>query len=187
MPKAPRTKPNLHRAALLSAALLLASVSANAACPNPALPVLEHAGTVYLQSKPGYLVLCDGQTTREHPLQNRDASQSNTHSNGHWHFRNRESFVVLISGINEVWELSYNPRTPDIPSGKIHDFQYREGAFISGYLNPQRGRLTHPAPTRAQAEPDEHGLWFEHNGQRRFYHLDVRKMLPMKTPTGATP
>ena len=182
MPKAPRTKLSQHRAALLGAVLLLAATSASAACPNPALPVLEHAGAVYLQSKPGYLVLCDGQTTRQHALQNRDASQSSTHSNGHWHFSNRESFVVLISAINEVWELSYNPRTPDIPSGKIHDFQYREGAFIPGYLNPQRGRLTPPAPTRAEADLDEHGLWLEYASQRRFYHLDVRKLLPASAP-----
>ncbi|WP_071870305.1 hypothetical protein [Atopomonas hussainii] len=178
MPKAPRTKLSQRRAAHLSAALLLASASASAACPNPTLPVLEHTGAVYLQSKPGYLVLCDGQTTREHPLQNRDASQSTSHINGHWHFSNRESFVVLISAINEVWELSYNPTSPDIPSGKIHDFQYREGAFIPGYLNPQRGRLTPPAPRQAQAELTEHGLWLDYASQRRFYHLDVRKLLP---------
>ena len=54
----------------------------------------------------------------------------------------RRSFVAAMKDIPEVWEIGYNPKAEDIPVGMVHDFQYKEGAFISGYLNPRRSELT---------------------------------------------
>ncbi|TRZ70195.1 MAG: cytochrome C oxidase Cbb3, partial [Rhodocyclaceae bacterium] len=54
----------------------------------------------------------------------------------------RRSFVAALKDIPEVWEISYNPKADDIPVGMVHDFQYKEGAFIPGYLNPRRSELT---------------------------------------------
>lgn len=56
----------------------------------------------------------------------------------------RKSFVAAMKDIPEVWEVSYDPQAQDIPVGKIHDFQYKEGAFLSGYLNPRRTFLAEP-------------------------------------------
>jgi WD40 repeat protein len=56
----------------------------------------------------------------------------------------RSSFVAALKDIPEVWEISYNPQAEDIPVGKIHDFQYKEGAFLPGFLNPRRTFLTEP-------------------------------------------
>ena len=53
----------------------------------------------------------------------------------------RQSFVVALKDVKEVWEVSYNPTTDDIPAGMIHDFKYREGKFIPGFLNPLRTQL----------------------------------------------
>jgi mono/diheme cytochrome c family protein/WD40 repeat protein len=53
----------------------------------------------------------------------------------------RQSFVAALKDVKEVWEVSYNPTAPEIPAGMIHDFKYREGAFIPGFLNPQRSQL----------------------------------------------
>jgi mono/diheme cytochrome c family protein/WD40 repeat protein len=53
----------------------------------------------------------------------------------------RQSFVAALKDVKEVWEISYNPKAPEIPAGMIHDFKYREGAFIDGFLNPQRSQL----------------------------------------------
>ena len=53
----------------------------------------------------------------------------------------RQSFVVALKDIKEVWEVSYNPTAPEIPSGIIHDFKYREGSFMPGFLNPKRTQL----------------------------------------------
>lgn len=56
----------------------------------------------------------------------------------------RQSFVVALTDVPELWEISYNPKIEDIPAGMIHDFQYQEGAFIPGFLNPRRTFLSEP-------------------------------------------
>jgi DNA-binding beta-propeller fold protein YncE len=53
----------------------------------------------------------------------------------------RRSFVAALKDVKEIWEVSYDPKAPEIPAGVIHDFQYREGAFIPGFLNPRRTEL----------------------------------------------
>ncbi|HEY4658735.1 MAG TPA: cytochrome D1 domain-containing protein, partial [Gemmatimonadaceae bacterium] len=53
----------------------------------------------------------------------------------------RRSFVAALKDIPEVWEISYDPKAPDIPTGLIHDYRYREGAFVPGFLNPRRSIL----------------------------------------------
>jgi cytochrome c553 len=53
----------------------------------------------------------------------------------------RRSFVAALKDVPEVWEVSYDPKAEDIPIGVIHDFQYKEGAFIPGFLNPRRTPL----------------------------------------------
>ncbi|MDZ4316293.1 MAG: cytochrome D1 domain-containing protein [Azonexus sp.] len=53
----------------------------------------------------------------------------------------RQSFVVALKDVKEVWEVSYNPKADEIAIGMIHDYKYREGAFVSGFLNPKRTQL----------------------------------------------
>ncbi|MFY9314053.1 MAG: cytochrome D1 domain-containing protein [Burkholderiales bacterium] len=53
----------------------------------------------------------------------------------------RKSFVAALKDIPEVWEISYDERAEPIPVGLVHDYRYREGAFIPGLLNPRRSLL----------------------------------------------
>jgi len=53
----------------------------------------------------------------------------------------RQSFVAALKDLKEAWEVSYDPKAPDIPAGYIHDYQFREGAFVPGFLNPRRSVL----------------------------------------------
>ena len=53
----------------------------------------------------------------------------------------RQSFVAALKDLKEVWEISYNPKADDIPAGMIHDFKYKEGAFVPGFLHPVRTQL----------------------------------------------
>lgn len=161
---------------MMLAALLV--THAQAGCPLADAPVLEQSQKVYLQAYAGGLMLCDGDKNLRWPLTNADASHAAIQVDQHWHFPNRQSFVVVSGALGEVWEISYNPRAPEIATGKVHDFQYREGAFVPGYLHPQRGRIPQAVITASQAQADEHGLWLEQDGKRRFYHLDVRKFIP---------
>lgn len=53
----------------------------------------------------------------------------------------RSSFVAALKDVKELWEISYDPKAQDIPQGLIHDFRYREGSFVPGFLNPRRTQL----------------------------------------------
>ncbi|MBP9150534.1 MAG: hypothetical protein KBG00_17295 [Rhodoferax sp.] len=57
----------------------------------------------------------------------------------------RDSFVMSLADLPELWEISYRPTAPEIAQGMVHDFQYREGIFVPGYLNPRRISLESPA------------------------------------------
>lgn len=56
----------------------------------------------------------------------------------------RRSFIAALKDVAEIWELSYNPQAEDIAVGLVHDYQYKEGAFLAGFLNPRRSLLSEP-------------------------------------------
>lgn len=90
----------------------------------------------------------------------------------------RRSFVAVLEDVPEVWEVSYNPTADDVPIGVIHDFLYKEGAFIAGFLNPHRTYLAEPirdfslTPSR-----DELVGTGRESGLGQVIHLDVRKKI----------
>jgi plastocyanin len=96
----------------------------------------------------------------------------------------RSSFVVALQGVGELWEISYNPTAPDIGLGLVHDFQYREGHFVRGFLNAKRTRLACPARGLALS-PSGHEVLTLHDcthpgapsgpAMLQITHLDVRK------------
>ena len=53
----------------------------------------------------------------------------------------RRSFVAALKDIPEVWEISYDERSPPIYAGMVHDFRMGEGIATKGYLNPRRTQL----------------------------------------------
>ncbi len=53
----------------------------------------------------------------------------------------RKSFIAALKDIPEIWEISYDDKAEPIATGMVHDFRYKEGAFIPGKLNPRRSVL----------------------------------------------
>jgi cytochrome c553/DNA-binding beta-propeller fold protein YncE len=94
---------------------------------------------------PHTLVLLDGELNvlKVHAVKDKDGKESSRVS-AVYDAAPRKSFVAALKDVPEVWEISYDPRAEDIPAGMIHDFQYQEGAFIPGYLNPRRTLLAEP-------------------------------------------
>lgn len=91
---------------------------------------------------PHSIVLLDGDLNflKTLPVLDQDGTQSSRVS-AIYDAAPRHSFIAALKDVPEVWEISYDPRAEDIPNGMIHDFRYREGAFIPGYLNPRRTKL----------------------------------------------
>jgi mono/diheme cytochrome c family protein/DNA-binding beta-propeller fold protein YncE len=91
---------------------------------------------------PHSLVILDADLNllKIHAVRDKDGKQSSRVS-AVYTAEPRHSFVAALKDVKEAWEISYDPKAPEIPAGMIHDFQYREGAFIPGFLNPRRSIL----------------------------------------------
>lgn len=96
----------------------------------------------------------------------------------------RDSFVALLNGAPELWEVSYNPHAPEIGLGLVHDFRYQEGQFVPGYLHPQRSTLASPAYDVFLMGPGHEALTIHGTPSERkqgtvarlyVTHLDVRR------------
>ncbi|MEN9397927.1 MAG: cytochrome d1, heme region, partial [Pseudomonadota bacterium] len=90
----------------------------------------------------------------------------------------RKSFVAALKDVAEVWEISYNPKAEDILIGMVHDFQYKEGAFVPGFLNPRRSYLSEPLDDFffTQSYSELMGTSRE-AGKGQVVNLDVRKKI----------
>lgn len=53
----------------------------------------------------------------------------------------RQSFIVALKDVPELWEVSYDDAAPPIHPGLVHDYRMGEGAAIPGKLNPRRTPL----------------------------------------------
>jgi len=90
----------------------------------------------------------------------------------------RKSFVAALKDVRELWEISYEAKAPEIPVGLIHDFRYREGAFVPGFLNPRRTALEDYLDDFFFT-PDYNELVgaSRDGGQGQVVHLDVRRRI----------
>lgn len=99
----------------------------------------------------------------------------------------RQSFVAVLKDVQEIWEVSYNPLAPEIPMGVIHDFQYREGAFAPGFLNPSRTVLGQDMNDFAfSAEHNELIATVPGTARQHIINLDVRRKIEEWASAGET-
>ena len=91
---------------------------------------------------PHTLVLLDGELNLIKVIDVTDASgKLSSRVSAVYDAAPRKSFVAALKDVPEVWEISYDPKAEPIAAGYIHDYQYKEGSFIPGYLNPRRTQL----------------------------------------------
>lgn len=53
----------------------------------------------------------------------------------------RQSFVIALKDIPEIWEISYNPRAEPIHDGLVHDYKMGEAIAKPGFLGVRRTPL----------------------------------------------
>ena len=125
---------------------------------------------------PHTLVLLDADLNllKVHAVVNKDGKQSSRVS-AVYDAAPRKSFVAALKDVPEIWEISYDPQAEDIPIGMIHDFKYKEGAFVPGFLNPRRSTLTTPLDDFFFDASYAHVMGSSREGKGQVVHLDVRK------------
>ncbi len=89
----------------------------------------------------------------------------------------RKSFVAALKDIPQVWEISYDPKAVDIPVGLVHDYQYKEGAFIPGYLNPRRTELATVLDDFFFTQDYRVLMGASREGKGQVVNLDVRRKI----------
>ncbi|MBI4755367.1 MAG: c-type cytochrome [Betaproteobacteria bacterium] len=89
----------------------------------------------------------------------------------------RKSFVAALKDVPEVWEISYDPKAEDIPTGVIHDFKFKEGAFIPGFLNPRRTVLDEVLDDFFFTQDYAEVMGASRSGRGQVVNLDVRRKI----------
>ncbi len=90
----------------------------------------------------------------------------------------RKSFIAAMKDMPEIWEISYDRTAEDIPAGVIHDFKYREGAFVPAYLNPRRSLVSEPLDDFFFDQAYTHVMGAGRSGgMGQVVNLDVRKKI----------
>ncbi len=94
---------------------------------------------------PRTVVLFDAnlQLQRSYPAQTLDGSRSSRVS-AVYDAAPRQSFVVAMKDIPELWEISYDPQAEPIRDGLVHDYRMNEAIAKPGYLGVRRTVLEEP-------------------------------------------
>lgn len=87
----------------------------------------------------------------------------------------RKSFVAAMKDMPEVWEISYDPEAQPIYDGLVHDYQYKEGVSVPGFLNPRRTRLTDPLDDFFFDQSYSEVMGTSREGKGQVVNLDSRR------------
>lgn len=89
----------------------------------------------------------------------------------------RQSFIAALKDVPEVWEISFDPAAEEIPLGQVHDYQFREGSFVRGYLNPRRTVLEDVLDDFFFTQDYSTLMGASREGGGQVVNLDVRKRI----------
>ena len=90
----------------------------------------------------------------------------------------RKSFVAAMKDINEIWEISYDPKAEPVYEGLVHDFRMGEGNPIPGQFYPRRTLLDAPLDDFFFDASYEHVIGASREGgQGQVVNLDARKKI----------
>ena len=90
----------------------------------------------------------------------------------------RRSFVAAMKDAPELWEISYDPQAEAVASGLVHDYRYKEGAFVPGFLNPRRTPLEDVLDDFFFTPDFRQVIGASRDGKRgQVVHLDVRRAI----------
>ncbi len=103
----------------------------------------------------------------------------------------RQSFVVALQDVAELWLISYDPKAEDIYEGLVHDFRMGEGLPTRGFHNLKRCLLADPLASLIFDPGDIHAIGNAPSrdgvaARAQVINLDVRRRIAT-LPTTGTP
>jgi WD40 repeat protein len=97
----------------------------------------------------------------------------------------RQSFVVALRDVAELWLISYDPKAEDIYEGLVHDFRMGEGLPMRGFHNVKRIALGEPMLSLGFDAGEIDAIGNTPSGVQ-VVNLDVRRRVAL-LPTSGTP
>jgi hypothetical protein len=90
----------------------------------------------------------------------------------------RRSFIAALKDVPEIWEISYDPRAEPVAAGLVHDYRFKEGEFVPGFLNARRTRLADVLDDFFFTPDFRQLVGASREGKRgQVVHLDVRRAI----------
>jgi hypothetical protein len=92
------------------------------------------------------------------------------------HARQRLSFIVVLAGLHELWEISHDPEAEPVFAGLVHDYRMGEGLAEPGYLALRRTPLDAPL-SAALLIDGQPWLVAQQGTDAVLIHLDARRVI----------
>lgn len=89
----------------------------------------------------------------------------------------RQSFIVALKDLPQIWEISYDPHAEPVYRGTVHDFRMGEGVAEPGQFTPKVTQLTAVLDDFFFDPPYEHVLGASRDGTGQVINLDVRRKI----------
>ncbi len=88
----------------------------------------------------------------------------------------RQSFIVALKDLKEVWEMSYDDTAPPVYQGLVHDHALQEGMIVPGPFAPKRTKLEDYLDDFFFDQSYEHLIGASREGnQGQVVNLDARR------------
>lgn len=96
----------------------------------------------------------------------------------------RNSFVVALKDVPELWEISYDDHAEPVYPGYVHDYKMAEAVALPGKLNPKRTPLESVLDDFFFDQPYKHVIGASREGKGQVINLDIRRKVADLPLTG---
>ncbi|MFA9273944.1 MAG: hypothetical protein ACEQSE_03635 [Candidatus Aquirickettsiella gammari] len=89
----------------------------------------------------------------------------------------RQSFIVVLNDIAEIWELSYNPKAEPVYQGWVHDYQMGEGIADTQLFAPRKTQLELALDCFTFDASGNYAAGADQQGKLQIINLDIRRKI----------
>ncbi|MBR7799488.1 hypothetical protein [Undibacterium fentianense] len=115
------------------------------------------------------------QTLRVLRLQNKQGKYSQLSTI--LHHQQRQSFILVLSDIAELWELSYDPKAEPVYQGWVHDYQMGEGIADTQLFAPRKTLLSTALDCFILDPQRPYVAGADQQGKFQIINLDIRRQI----------
>lgn len=93
------------------------------------------------------------------------------------HHARRQSFILVLPDIAELWELSYDPKAEPVYQGWVHDYQMGEGIADTQLFAPRKTLLTTSLDCFILDPQRPYLAGADTHGKFQIINLDIRRKI----------